>query len=93
MFINVKLMDTTPLMNLLIFMIIDVRQSESLFVTESNHRVKYGLDHWTLGLMDFLFLDYFWTIFLDLSFNLIFGPFFGGHFMGGGRPLVLQYRL
>ena len=25
MFINVKLMDTTPLMNLLIFMIIDVR--------------------------------------------------------------------
>ena len=77
-YIEVKLMDTTLLMNLLIFMIIDARQCE---------RIKYGLDHWTFGLMNF-----FW----GTIFEPFFGPFFNqfldhflNHFLGGSRPLVL----
>ena len=50
----------------------------------SKHRVKYGLDHWTLGL-------FFWTIFqiifldhfLDHLLFPFFGPFFLDHFIGG----------
>ena len=38
------------------------------------HRVKYGLDHWTVAPLDY-FLDYFWTI-----FGPFFGPFFGLNF-------------
>ena len=39
------------------------------------HRVKYGLEHWTLGLF---FGPLFWTFF--------FGPLFGSFYWGGGRP-------
>ena len=38
-------------------------------IASKGHRVKYGLDHWTLGLFDYL------TIFLDhFSDHFIVGP-------------------
>ena len=37
----------------------------------TGHRVKYGLDHWTLGPLDY-FLDYFFGLFHGLNFGLFF---------------------
>ena len=52
--------------------------------------IKYGLDHWTLG----LFLDYFgiifWTIFLAFSWAF-FGPFYRWLVPRKGWDAVYQY--
>ena len=49
------------------------------------HRVKYRLDHWTLG----LFFGLFFGPFLGLNFGLFFKGWVGWFFQGGGLSYVL----
>ena len=59
--------------------------------SHNGHRVKYGLDHWTLGPLDY-FLDHFFGLFHGLNFGLFLESLVRGGYLvlsGGGLSFVL----